>query len=81
MQTREQILDKVAEMSRNLQEKLSIEVQRLLSTGAVNLDDADDNYRLPKALYVVALRNIAEGYSPLPSDRRGKRNLANLSRH
>lgn len=55
---------------------LENECMRLLATGAVDLDGAENNYRLPKNLMVVALENLARQYSPLnQNDMKEIRNL------
>ena len=37
-------------------------VEHLLNSGALNMDDWDDDFRLPKALLSDALREVADGH-------------------
>lgn len=80
MQTRDQVQAKVASMFADLGTKLVEEVDRLYASGAVNPSEYDNNYVLPKALYTVALHNIAESYGPLPSDRPWRKLVSDLKR-
>ena len=81
MQTPLDIQAKVHEMAQELPDQLYAEVQRLLESGAFALDDASNDFRIPKLVYVQALRTIAEGYAPLPHDKAGIKTLKNLARH
>ena len=78
MQTHKEILEKVAALEEDLQEQVVREITRLLSTGAVNLEEYANDFYLPKILYTQALRNISNGYAPL--DKAGCRLLQNLTR-
>lgn len=66
------------ELLENVNESVNREVTRLLSTGAIDLDKYEDDYRLPKLLLIVSLENIAKKYSPLSED--GQKELQNLRR-
>ena len=79
MQTLGEIQGKISEMAQNLPAKIAAETQRLVASGALNLDEASDDFRLPKLLYVQALRNIADSYRPL--DVANKAELRNLAKH
>ena len=79
MQTKGQIQEKIAEMSHAVLEYLKEETDRLMQSGAIDLESHEDNYRLPKALLVVALRNCAEQYTPRSWDKTGKKEIAALS--
>ena len=81
MQTREEILAKVAEMEGDLHEKIAREVNRLLATGAINMDNMEEytnDFYLPKMLYTQALRNISNAYAP--PDEAGRRLLRRFAR-
>lgn len=80
MQTPDQIHAKIAEMFAKAPETIHTEVERLLNSGALDLEEASDDFRLPKLLYVVALRYLAEQYTPLDHDRRARRELKNLEK-
>jgi len=80
MQTPEQIHSKITEMFAKAPEWLHTEVDRLLKSGALDLEEASDDYHVPKLLYVTALRRLAEQYTPPHYDKRGKSELKNLER-
>ena len=63
-QTREQVISKVDALLKDVRAEVQQEVRRLLSSGAVNVDEADDNYRVPKLLYIAALKRLAASYEP-----------------
>ena len=78
MQTHKEILEKVAALEEDLQEQVVREITRLLSTGAVNLEEYTNDFYLPKILYTQALRNISNAYAP--PDKAGQHVLRNLAR-
>jgi len=58
---------------------LEEECMRLIDSGAVNVAEAVNNYRLPKNLLVVALENLAYKYRSLNnSDKKEIRNLRRI---
>jgi hypothetical protein len=76
-QTREQIITKIDALLKDARAEVQKEVQMLLDSGAVDLDDAEDNYRLPKLLYIAALQRLAASYEPRNAE--DKKVLKNLS--
>jgi hypothetical protein len=84
MQTREQVLMKIVELERDgeaegLYGQIAAEVRRLLDSGAIDLDDYNNDFRLPKLLYHTALLRVAESYIPLNNqDRATVKNLAHF---
>jgi len=76
-QTPEQIYSKIDALLQDARAEVQKEVRLLLLDGAVDLDDADDNYRLPKLLYVAALHRLAASYAP--RNQADKALLKNLS--
>lgn len=70
MQTYEQIVDRVSELFVDIEASVRKELKSLVSSGAVDLESADDNFRLPKILLSAALLRVAAQYEPLsPSDK------------
>ena len=63
-QTLGQVISKVDELLQDVRAEVQKEVRLLVSSGAVNLDEADDNYRVPKLLYIAALKRLAAAYEP-----------------
>ena len=57
---------------------LKAEVERLLSVGAVDLDDYENDYQLPKIVLMVALKNCAGQYEPLFKNAKIAREVKNL---
>jgi len=78
-QTYDQLTMKIDELLKDARAEVHKEVRLLVSSGAVSLDDADDNYRLPKLLYIAALKRLAASYEPRNSaDKRLLKNLSNF---
>jgi hypothetical protein len=76
MATTKQIERKVKDLTSTADKWLQAECRRLVASGAVDVDSAENNYRLPKNLMVVALENLARQYSPLnPNDMKEIKNL------
>ena len=76
MQTKRQIMDKFHElMSRSNEEALS-ECNRLLASGAIDLERYEDNYVLPKILATAILRKVSYSWEPLSKE--GKQTVKNL---
>jgi len=57
------------------------EVERLLSVGAVDLDDYENNYKLPKVILITALRNCASQYLPPKDNKPLHKEIKNLSHY
>lgn len=55
-------MTKIKEMSKDAIKHVEKEALRLFKSGAINPDDYEDNYLLPKLIMVVALRNTANQY-------------------
>ena len=59
MQTKIEVLEKVLELSKDLHITLLKEVETLLQSSVVDLSAHNNDFVLPKILYIVALRKIA----------------------
>jgi hypothetical protein len=76
-QTREQIMAKIDDLLADARTAVHKEAQLLLTSGAVDIDEAEDDYRLPKLLYSAALTRLADSYAPLnAADRQLLKNLS-----
>lgn len=78
---RQDALQKIDEMINEqdgVVEYLKKECERLLSCGAVDLDEYGNDYRLPKIILMIALENCSYQYSPLSHDKNLIRELKNL---
>jgi len=62
--TREQFDEKVKGMMGDVNIYVKKECARLFECGAVNPDDWEDDYLLPKIILIVALENAAGQYKP-----------------
>jgi len=58
---------------------LKKETERLLSVGAVDLDDYPDNYELPKVILIAALISCTDQYRPPSDNKRLNKEIKNLS--
>lgn len=78
MQTKEQCLEKVYEMTGQLQAHIMKKAKQLLNSGAVDVEGYEDDYRLPKILLVACLEHEADGWRPLKENKKARREIANL---
>jgi hypothetical protein len=70
-------IDEMVNSQDGVIEYIKKECERLLSCGAVDYDDYENNYVLPKLILTVALENCARQYLP-PYNTQHKREVANL---
>lgn len=68
MQTRQQVKQKVQELQRDLATSINDRVERLLCSGAIDLEAFDDDFRVAKVVYRQVLMEIAEEYRPFSVD-------------
>jgi L-asparaginase II len=80
MQTHEQVHTKVHEMMQSLQSQVHDEVERLLVSGALDLEEASDDFRIPKLVYAATLRYLSTQYEPMAYDKSGQKTYKNLLR-
>lgn len=62
--TREQFEARIDELIADAPDWLRKECIRLVTSGAVHLESAENNFRLPKNIFVVALENLSGQYAP-----------------
>lgn len=75
--TKEQFFNKFNELiQENIESQLHIKANTVLRSGSVDLNDYDDDYRLPKLVLVAALRSISHDFAPFYED--GKKVLKKL---
>ena len=79
-QTREEVLDHIDKLLEDHATSVHQEIKKFLASGAVDLEEWDNNYALPKTLYIQALLNIARDWSMHRLSRREQRTLKNLRR-
>lgn len=74
------VFDKVAELLHEsfYKAKAYKEALRLLSSGAVDLEEWDDDFRLPKCLAVVIFEKLADDYRPSARDKKALKTIENL---
>jgi hypothetical protein len=80
MQTRTQVHAKVDEMMVALQAQVHVEVERLLDSGALDLEETGDDFRIPKMVYAATLRYLSTQYAPMAYDKSGQKDYKNLLR-
>lgn len=68
MATRKQITDKCNDIIENIDDMLKAKVQSALNSGALNIEEYNDDYIIPKAIISVALKSLADGYAPITRD-------------
>lgn len=80
MQTKAQAMRKIRSMMKATRESILKEAEQLLSSGAIDLEAEEDNFRVPKMVLYIAMRNAADGWSPLSWNKQEKKYIKNLSR-
>jgi hypothetical protein len=78
MQTIAQVQEKALSMLPDVQKSLVQEINYLLESGALNPAQYENDFRLPKIVLYAAIMRIADNYSPLPHDTKGKKESNNL---
>ena len=78
MQTKEQCLEKVAEMAAHVSKHIRKKAVQLLNSGAIEPGEYEDNYRLPKIILVACLEHEAYQWGPLDGNKADKRAIVNL---
>ena len=63
--TNKQFEAKFKELARNVSKQAVKDANRLVRSGAVDMDDFGDDYRLPKIVLHAAFGNAVAGYRPL----------------
>ena len=78
--TKEQFLEKVKELvDDGFTDWIMATAQKAVSSGALNLDGHEDNYRLPKIFISAMGEEIKAQYAPTtPKEIRERNNLANF---
>ena len=79
--TRQELTVNIAELLQDLQPVIHTEVDRLIKSGALPLDDEPaDSAALGKCVLTVALENIADLYRPRDYDKKRQKIVKNLRR-
>ena len=69
--TREQFTTKYQEVVASIARDLTKDGETLLASGAIDLESWEDNYLLPKAVAIAAMKSGADKIS-MPRDEHGK---------
>jgi hypothetical protein len=73
-------MKKIRSMMKPTREAILKEAERLLSSGAIDVERADNDYRLPELVLCVALHNAAFDWEPPYATKEDKRLMKNLYR-
>jgi hypothetical protein len=78
--TREEFDVRLEELLENIDFKKEMQerISRVLSQGAVNLEQYDDNFRLPKTMLFCAIESFAWQYKPLDFDKELAKEVKNI---
>ena len=78
--TKEKVRAKVVDMIENdLPKSLIEKLDVLLDSGAINFEEEEDNYRLPKLIMVALANYMSWSYSPLYPTRADKKQIKNFN--
>ena len=75
---REDVISKVQELIAINNDDMMIQVDKILKSGAINLDDFDNNYFLPKIILSALLLSAHNQYLPLSSE--GRAEVRNINK-
>ena len=78
MQTKEQCLEKVAEMAAQISKRIREKAVQLLNSGGVDIESYENDYRLPKIILVACLEHEADSWRPLTENKAARKAIANL---
>ena len=78
MITKEQFLTKFDELTDTTAEEMRKSARKLLLTGGVNLEQFDDDYRLPKIVACATCHEMSRQWQPLTSE--DEKEVANVER-
>lgn len=77
--TRRNITKRTNELIKNLNKYIKEDVKKLLDSGAINLDEYEDNYKLPKMMIAAILERQAEKvYRPPYPTRKDSKEIKNM---
>ncbi len=79
MQTEQQVIEKIDDMTPDLIEAIKKQAVRLYHSGGVDPEKYENNYRLPKILMAVILSEQGNQYTP-PYPGADTRTIKNLRR-
>lgn len=81
MQTEEQVLQKVDVLVNDkLISDIKEDIQKVLKSGAINLDDFYDNYLLPKFLVAAVLEKQMRNFEPPKNNRGWRKQYLNIKK-
>ena len=66
--TKKQTLDKIKKLLNTKKVYIIKEAERLLNTGAIDLESWENDYLLPRAVLYVAIENVNDDISLCPFD-------------
>lgn len=78
--TREQLIDKCQQLFDQVTESMPKDLEKLLASGGVHYEDAEDNFLLPKKILCAILMEEQFQYKPLSTDKKGKKEIENYYR-
>ena len=73
--TKEACIEKVEEMIDRIPERMKKNLCKLLASGAVDYESAEDNYLLPKKIMNALIMEEQFQHKPLHDDRKTKREI------
>lgn len=77
--TKRQLNKKILELSQAIQKLSIVEAQRLLKSGAIDLENVKDDFETPKIILQAATRAALSAYRPLyPDNQKLAKNLEKI---
>ncbi len=73
--TKEELIDKCQQLFDQVTKSMPKDLEKLLASGGVNYEDADNDFILPKKILCAILMEEQFQYKPLSSDRKSKKEI------
>jgi hypothetical protein len=74
--TEEQLRKRVKHLSDDMEWSIQTRLDKAIASGAIKMEEYEDNYRLPKIVLVAILRDIEKDFtSPRKEDRKEVENI------
>lgn len=78
MITKEQLKEKTIELLNNAHEEMVEKIDKAINSGCMDLENADNNYLLPKILVSALLKDMVFQYKPMGDTKKAEKEILNI---
>lgn len=76
--TKEQLIERTRELFQHGEPLLEKLLRRAIASGSIDIEGAEDNYRLPKKLASAIYKEVSEAYIPQRPTKEDIRDIENI---